>query len=127
MRSVVGSLAGIAGGVLVVIVILAINGGYVYRTQCPRVGGSTETDWTYHIYSVVPFFGYSRSGCEVHTAPRVALDAIGIWKLGGSGEALAATAPDHRDEYTAEQRTQIASHCVDTGKSMSFCECVADE
>ncbi len=125
MRSVVGSLFGIASVVLIGAAILLLNGGYVYRTQCPRVGGSTETDWSYRIFAIVPYLGYSRSGCQVHTATRIALDAVGIWKLHDRSSSV--NVADHRGEYTIKQDASMDAHCVSAGKSRSFCVCARDE
>jgi hypothetical protein len=60
-----------------------MHGGYMYRTECPRARGLTETEWSYRVYLVFPYV-YSRSGCETHTATRVAFDAVGIWKMDGN-------------------------------------------
>ena len=127
MRSGMGLLARLMGGAALLGAILLVNGGYVYRTQCPQVGGSIETDWTYRIYAVVPYLGYSRSGCEVHTATRIALDAIGVWKIHNAPSAVAAITTDHRGEYTAQQRAGMQANCVGKDKSASFCQCAMDE
>ena len=69
---------------LVVLTGLAVvNAGYVYRTRCVEPDGSTVTGWSYRPNDVVPYVGYSRSGCQVDTAVRVGLSALGVWKIGG--------------------------------------------
>jgi hypothetical protein len=87
-----------------------------------------ETSWSYRISAILPYVGYSRPGCQVHTATRLALDWMGIWKL---HPAEAATAnPNqvgHRSEYTRAERTFMQAHCVQAGKSASFCECATAE
>jgi hypothetical protein len=127
------SLGGALGVVLVVVVIVLVNGGYVYRTQCPHLQGSTETSWSYHINDIAPYVGYSRSGCQVHTATRLALDWVGVWKLHAATAPTANSAPGnssatgHQSEYTASQRTFMQTHCVNSGKPESFCKCAMAE
>jgi hypothetical protein len=122
---VLGAIGGLLGVVGVVAVFALVNGGYVYRVECPRSGGSTETEWTYRWQSVIPYIGYDRSGCETHSGTRVALDAVGVWKLGGdsggSGQA------DHSSEYSRESVAAFVDGCVAQGESRSFCECTANE
>ena len=128
MGFLVRGLAGVVSGAAILVAVLLANGGYVYRTQCPHLGGSTETDWSYRIYAIFPYIGYSRTGCEVHTATRIALDAIGLWKIHDVGTApptVAAT--DHRGEYSKAVTTSMQTHCVSTGKSASFCGCAMNE
>jgi len=121
LRATVG-LASVLG---VLLVFLLVNGGYVYRTECPRAGGSTETDWSYRIYQFIPYLGYSRSGCESHTATRVALDAIGVWKLDDDEGVSAPTG--YRHEYLASDITRLQDNCEEGGRSESFCRCMVDE
>ena len=101
-------------------VAVAINGGYIYRTQCAGAGGSTDTSWSYKINQIVPYIGYSKTGCETHTATRVALNSLGIWKFHPSPTAI-----DHTAEYTAADVAQISKQCVGTGATQSFCDCFA--
>jgi hypothetical protein len=104
---------------LVALLVVAINGGYVYRTQCAGAGGSTETDWTYKINQVIPYLGHSKTGCETHTATRVALNSLGIWKFHSSA------AVDHTAEYSLDDVAKISSGCVNGGQPQSFCYCFA--
>jgi hypothetical protein len=67
---------GLIGGAIVLAIVLLVNGGYVYRTKCARAGSSVETECSCQIFSFIPYSGYSRSGCEVHSSTRVALD---VW------------------------------------------------
>jgi hypothetical protein len=89
MRALGGALAGLVGIVGVAVLIATINGGYVYRVQCPQAG-HTETEWTYRWESVVPYIGYSREGCTTHTATRLALDKVGVWELDDDGASANA-------------------------------------
>jgi hypothetical protein len=122
---VLSALAGLIGIVSVLFVVALVNGGFVYRVQCPRTGGSTETEWTYRWSSVIPYVGYSRSGCETHSATRVALDAIGVWDLGGA--SLAESSVDHSSAYPPEAVSSMTDQCVKTGATRSFCGCATDE
>lgn len=117
--------ASLLGVVFVVFAFALVNGGYVYKVECPRAGGSTETEWTYRWNSVIPYIAYSRSGCETHSATRVALDSIGVWKLDGSDSS--GPAEDHSAEYPAKVVEASIAGCVRTGESRSFCECASDE
>jgi hypothetical protein len=108
------------GALGVVLLVLAVNGGFVYRTQCAGASGSTETNWTYKINQVIPYIGYSKTGCEAHTATRIALDKVGIWKLHHSTAAV-----DHTPEYTAANVATISKGCSNTGAKVSFCDCFA--
>lgn len=87
-------IAGLLSGVAVVLVIVLVNGGYVYKTTCQQPNGSTTTGWDYRINDVIPYFGFSQSGCKAHTATREVLSAIGLWKL-NSGPASTDNASRH--------------------------------
>jgi hypothetical protein len=113
-------LGGVLTFVVVALLVVAVNGGYVYRTQCAGAGGSIETNWSYKINQVIPYIGYSKAGCDTHTATRVALNSVGIWKFHSSPTAI-----DHTSEYTAANVAQLSSQCVSTGSTQSFCDCVA--
>jgi len=119
MRLLAG-LGGVLTFMVIALLVVAINGGYVYRTQCAGAGGSTETDWSYKINQVIPYIGYSKTGCETHTATSVILNSVGIWKFHSS-----TTAIDHTSEYTAADVAKISSGCVNTGSTQSFCDCFA--
>jgi hypothetical protein len=122
----VTSLAGLGVALVLVTVFIFVNGGYVYRTQCPRVGGSVETDWTYQINAILPYIGYSRSNCAVHTATRVALDAVGVWKIDDAVSSSSAMT-DHTGDYTAAQIDGAKANCVQKGQGVTFCGCAIDE
>jgi hypothetical protein len=77
LGSLIGSLSAL--GVLGLVVL--VNGGYVYRTSCPRADGHVETSWQWRINDVIPYLGYSVSDCQSHTATRELLSAVGVWKL----------------------------------------------
>jgi len=79
LGSLIGSLSAL--GILGLVVL--VNGGYVYRTSCPRADGRVETSWQWRINDVIPYLGYSVSDCQSHTATRELLSAVGIWKLNG--------------------------------------------
>lgn len=87
-------IAGFFSAFAVVLVIVLVNGGYVYKTTCQQPNGSTTTGWEYRINDVVPYFGFSQSGCTAHTATREVLSAIGLWKL-KSGTSRGDTANAH--------------------------------
>jgi hypothetical protein len=121
-----GSVLGlIVGGFLVLLVLGLVNGGYLYRVECPSVGG-TETEWTFRWQSVVPYIGYDRSGCEVHTGTAIALDAIGIRDLEGAS-AAAENDHGHSGEYSVIQRNAAVEQCVSNGEARAFCECAVPE
>lgn len=66
----------------VVLILALVNGGYVYRTQCPLPSGAIETHWTYDIGDVLPYVGRSTSApCVSHTGTRLALSALSIAPL----------------------------------------------
>jgi hypothetical protein len=121
---ILGALSGVLGGAIAVLAILLLNGGYVYRTQCPRADGSTETTWSYKLDLAIPYIGYSRSGCESHTATRVGLDAAGLWKI---RKESAPAIQDHSLEYSDSDVSTMTRNCVNTGESRKFCSCVAKE
>ncbi len=110
-------LSALLGFVGIALAVAVINGGYVYRTQCAGANGSTETNWSYKINQVIPYIGYSKTGCESHTGTRVVLDSVGIWKLHDSASTV-----DHTAEYTAGDVARISSGCVGTGATKSFCD-----
>ena len=116
---------GLVAGVAVVIALLLVNGGYVYRSQCPQASGSVETSWSYRISSVVPYSRYSRSNCAVHSATRVALAKLGIWKIGDVHGGTAAV--DHTSEWTDLELTKGRTRCVANGGTYAFCSCVITE
>ncbi|MDQ2983106.1 MAG: hypothetical protein M3R70_04150 [Actinomycetota bacterium] len=86
MRNVFGRLlAGGAalGGLLVTILILGlVNGGLIYRKQCPTAQATVRTDWSYRWFAPVPYLlAPKEGGCEVHSGTRVALSSLGIASL----------------------------------------------
>jgi hypothetical protein len=118
-------------GALFLMAALAVNAGYIYRVDCPRANGSTEREWTYQLNSVIPYFAYSRSGCETHSATRVALSSVGLWKIGGGGGGGGGSAgnssEDHTAEYLPGALEPAINACTTTGKSRSFCQCAYGE
>jgi hypothetical protein len=127
VRRMLGGFLGGLGALLAVIgvllVVALVNGGYLYRVECPR-GGGTETEWTYRWFSVIPYVGYDRSGCETHSATRVALDAIGLWKIDNDDSTADA---DHSSEYPQALVSEMVDACVASGESRAFCGCAYDE
>jgi len=111
-------------GLAVVAVLVLVNGGYAYRAQCPGGSEATETSWSYRIADVVPYKGFSRPGCSVHSAARVGLDAIGLWRI---PDTAAAVVSGHTAEYRPEQIEQAKERCVKAGEEESFCDCAMDE
>jgi hypothetical protein len=122
---VLGVLAGLLGAAAIVLVIALVNGGYIYRVECPRAGGSTETEWTYRWNSVIPYVGYDRSGCETHSGTRVALDAIGLWSI--DDDPGRREAEDHSSEFPPEAVAAMKANCSAGGESRAFCDCAFDE
>lgn len=54
-------------------------GGMAYRKDCLSAAGQVTSDWTFQWSAPVPYvFRPSEQSCEVHTATRVALNAVGI-------------------------------------------------
>jgi hypothetical protein len=124
MRFLAG-LGALVGTVVFLLVFALVNGGYIYRVQCPRGGGTTETEWTYRWQSVLPYVGYSRSGCRTHTATALALDAIGVRSI--DDESSRTPGADHSSEYDPQSVRQAVDSCVAQGESRPFCECAIDE
>jgi hypothetical protein len=123
---VLAALVSAIGVGLVIVVVVVLNAGFVYRVECPRAGGSTETEWTYRWQSLFPYIGYSRSGCESHTATRVALDAVGLWAI-DDGEGGNDQSSDHSSEYPPDLLASMVDGCVSDGESREFCQCALDE
>jgi hypothetical protein len=91
-----GSLAKLAGGIAFVAAVLLINGGYVYRTQCPLASGGTQTSWTYGINDILPYIRQTSAPCHSHTGTRLALDTLGVYRIHdsiGNGQASSPTDP----------------------------------
>lgn len=124
--AVLGGVLGLGTMLLFIVVFLLVNGGYVYRTDCARAGGTTEREWTYSWNGLFPYIGYSRSGCDTHSGTRVALDAVGLWKIDGDGSGEAPD-EDHSAEYSPGQIDAGVDGCVGTGRTRSFCECAFAE
>jgi hypothetical protein len=80
--------------VLVVVVFLPVNGGYVYRTKCPLASGGTQTKWTYGIDDILPYIRSTSPPCHSHTGTRLVISAMGI-------------SPIHDDDSTAVSKTNI--------------------
>jgi len=120
-----GAVIGLVGALVVIVAVLLANGGYAYRSQCPQASGSVETSWSYQISSVVPYLRYSRSGCAVHSATRVGLAKLGIWKI-SDGHGATGTV-DHTSEWTDLQLAKGRARCIGNGSSYAFCSCVITE
>lgn len=121
---VIAAIGSVLGVLLFASFFVGVNAGYVYRTECPRQGGSTETEWTHHFQQVIPYVGFSRSGCETHSATRIGFDKLGIMKIHRS---VAVAPVDHRPEYSEANISSIAKGCVNTGSTQAFCDCMAQE
>lgn len=119
------ALGSVILGAGVLVIIALVNGGYVYRVECPRAGGSTETEWTYRWNSVIPYVGYERSGCETRPSTRVALDAVGLWKL--DADSAPDRDADHSSDYPPELVSAMVDNCAAGDESRAFCECASNE
>jgi len=71
----------IIGALTVAALFLLVNGGYVYKTQCPLPGGSVTASWTYGINDILPYIRTTSAPCVSHTGTRLALSALSIWPL----------------------------------------------
>jgi hypothetical protein len=71
----------ILGAVTVAALFLVVNGGYVYKTQCPLPGGGVTASWTYGINDILPYIRTTSAPCVSHTGTRLALSALSIWPL----------------------------------------------
>lgn len=126
---IVAALGSIVVAILVLSGIAVANAGFVYRVDCRRAGGATDREWTYRWNSVIPFIGYERQGCKSHNAPRIVLDAVGLWKLEDNKSAAkppALTEPADTpglDSYPPGAFDRAVQRCVQQGASRSFCEC----
>ncbi len=76
-----GWLVTLIGGLVAVLVIALINGGYVYRTKWATGDGHVRTHWTYELFNFIPYIGTSETGCETHSGTHVALSALGIFPI----------------------------------------------
>lgn len=91
-------LAGVVAGLACV---FFISGGYIWRVDCLTAEGTVRRSWEWN--SFIPWVGPSETGCEAYAAPRIALSALGVWKIddvGGSPYAGAADPEVGADRYT---------------------------
>jgi hypothetical protein len=98
------------GGVIGVVAVVLINGGYVYKTTCPLASGGTQTSWTWGINDIVPYIRNTTAPCYSHTGTRLALSGIGIWPLGHSTEAKT----DSRKNRAAAESLRVATASITT-------------
>lgn len=122
-------IVGLFVGLLVSVIILAgftlLNGGYVYRVECPKVGGTTEVFWKYTILDSPVPYTYSRSGCEVYSGTRLALSAIGILEL--RHDDMDMNYVDHLSEHSLEVINMMKASCISEGNSEDYCTCAIEE
>jgi len=96
----VGEILGrLAVGTFVVLALLVVNGGYVYKTTCPNASGGSTTGWTYGINDVLPYIRTTSAPCSSHTATRLLVSAVGIAPLGHHASFSAADM--HKDQTLA--------------------------
>lgn len=86
MGRVFAAVAVLSGYLVTLAIVLTmfglVNGGLVYRTQCPTPEGTLKTDWTYKWFLPIPYLlASSEEGCETHNGTRIALAKIGVWEL----------------------------------------------
>lgn len=79
-----------AVGTVVILALLVVNGGYVYKTTCPNASGGSTTGWTYGINDVLPYIRTTSAPCSSHTATRLLVSAVGIAPLGHHASFSAA-------------------------------------
>jgi len=89
-------VTGFLGGVAVVVALLLVNGGYVYKTTCPLASGGSQSSWTYGINDIIPYIRKTSPPCRSHTGTRLALSGIGIWPLGHGTKAETLTTEDQK-------------------------------
>ncbi len=89
-----GYVASLLGGAAVIVALVLVNGGYVYKTTCPLASGGSQTSWTYGINDIVPYIRKTKAPCYSHTGTRLALSWVGIRPLGHSTKSKAITAED---------------------------------
>lgn len=96
MKSIVvkNSIVSLVGGVALLLTLLLVNGGYIYKTSCPLSSGGTQTNWTYGIDDIVPYVRSTSPPCSDHTGTRLLLSAVGIWPLGKGTAAQTITPSD---------------------------------
>jgi hypothetical protein len=100
LRYLASGLGALIGIVVVLLFFGLVNGGLVYRKQCPTAEGTVKTDWTYRWSAPLPYvLAPSEEGCEVHSGTRMALSSIGLWKV------PQRTAADLERKYAASSRT----------------------
>jgi len=91
-------ISGAGVAVVVVVLFVVANGGYVYKTTCPNPDGSSTTSWTYGIDDILPYIRSTSPPCVSHTATRLLLSVTGVWKLhsggGGTSASSASSATD---------------------------------
>jgi hypothetical protein len=75
------TIAGLLTGAGVVLVLLLVNGGFVYKTTCPLASGGTQTSWTWAINDIIPYTRSTSPPCSSHTATRLLLSTVGAWPL----------------------------------------------
>lgn len=125
MAKLLQVLGALLAGAAMLSVIAVVNAGYVYRTECPRAGGTTEREWTYRWNLFIPYIGYSRTGCESHTATRVLLDALGVWKI--KDQATSQAVENHSSEHEPALVAAYEAKCVRSGATATACRCVIAE
>lgn len=82
MRSLLSGVGAVVGFLISLLVIAVLIGGYSYRKTCPTAAQGIERSWTFQIAAFLPYiFKPSETDCSVHSGTRVALSAIGLFKI----------------------------------------------
>jgi hypothetical protein len=97
------------GGALFVLALVAINGGYVYRTDCPKPTGGSDSSWSYNINDIIPYTRSADAPCSTHSLSRLALSWTGIWSLGHTVKPVTITAADKQAAVVLGAATKAVS------------------
>ncbi|TMC50039.1 MAG: hypothetical protein E6J20_17635 [Chloroflexi bacterium] len=97
------------GGALFFLAVIAINGGYVYKTTCPRPTGGNDSSWSYNIDDIVPYTRTVSPPCSTHSASRLALSWVGIWSLGHGATPVKITTADKQEAVALGAATKATA------------------
>jgi hypothetical protein len=96
LGAIASSLVAALGVIAVILLIVVINGGYVWRSDCATSRGTVKTSYSYSLYQLVPYLAPSESGCSYYSGTRVIASAIGFWKIpdANGGNAAPSSSPE---------------------------------
>lgn len=81
MAKLLDGLTAVGGAAAAVVLLIAGNGGYVWREDCTTSTGRVETAWSYRIHQIIPYLAPSQPGCEYYSGTRAIASAVGVWKI----------------------------------------------